>query len=461
MTFLAPAFMVAAGLVAGGVFLVHFIVTREPRPAPLPTARFAPLRPVRARARRLRLQDIILMLLRVLAILAVGAGLAKPVFDPPPRDLARIIMVDRSRAVADAGEVADSVRSIYRDGDVLVFFGASAVAIERAGLDSLAETTWSDERGRLSPALIAALRAASSLRERADSLELALVSPLAEEEFDRATDSIRALWPAAIRHLPVALRADTTASSGKAFAGAADDPLRYALTDLREAADTGKVGVLLVRHAPSAADSAWAAAGVRTLVHWPATHDLDENVSTAPYGWALASPPDTVGGVSGGDVVVVAPFERWAHYEPWPPELGGAAPQGTQLNIAARWADGSPAAVEVSHGEGCIRTVTLGVPMLGDLVLQPRFSRLAEALAGPCTAQIPPVAADSTRHAMLTGSDSKPPYVAGSALPVPELVRTPLVPWLFAAALLFALGALLLQRRVGRKSESLDLVEAV
>jgi hypothetical protein len=76
LTFLVPAFLLAAGVVAGAVVAIHFIVTREPRTVPLSTARFAPARPVRAAARAVRLQDLLLLLLRVLMILAVGAALA-------------------------------------------------------------------------------------------------------------------------------------------------------------------------------------------------------------------------------------------------------------------------------------------------------------------------------------------------------------------------------------------------
>ena len=54
-------------------------------------------------------------------------------------------------------------------------------------------------RGSLSAALAAAMRAASSLRGDADSVELVLISPFAAEEFDAATSAIRAAWPGRIR----------------------------------------------------------------------------------------------------------------------------------------------------------------------------------------------------------------------------------------------------------------------
>ena len=58
MTLLAPAYFFAALAVAAAVVALHFIVTREPRTAPLPTARFVPDRAVRAQSRAIQLQDL-------------------------------------------------------------------------------------------------------------------------------------------------------------------------------------------------------------------------------------------------------------------------------------------------------------------------------------------------------------------------------------------------------------------
>lgn len=443
MTFLAPAFMVAAGLIAGAVVALHFIVTREPRTVPLPTARFAPVRPVRARSRKLRLQDVLLMLLRVLLILAVGAALAEPVLDPPRRALARILLVDRSRAIADPAEVADSARALLGDGDAVVLFDSAVVVARDGARDSLAALTRVPSRGRLSPALIAALRTASAMRERADSFELAIISPLAAEQADLATDSIRALWPGAVRLVRVAPAADTTPRAGLAIEGAADDPLRLALAGHGARADTAAATVRLVRGVPDAADSAWVLAGPRTLVHWPAAH-ADAPPAAAPglaRPWAARATPDSAGAVLAGDVVVVAPFERRVAY--------GAADSASR--VVARWVDGEPAAVETPHGAGCIRTVAIAVPSRGDLVLQPRFTRLAAALTAPCGARVAGGMLDSARLASLAGPT---PHVhaAGSALAPPETIRSPLVPWLLAAALLLGIAALLLQRRIGRSA---------
>ncbi len=443
MSFLAPMFMVAAGIAAAAVVAIHFIVTREPRTVPLPTARFAPVRPVRASARRLRLQDVLLMLLRVLLILAFGAALAQPIFDPPKRDLARIVLVDRSRAVADPQEVSDSAMAIVQDGDAIVLYDSAAVAVRANVSDSLVNLATNASRGALSPALIAALRTASDMRERADAFELAVISPLPNEQFDAATDSIRALWPGTVRLVRVAARAGAGQESAPAFDGDAADPLRFALPGTGR--DTAGAAARITRGTPTAEDSAWAAAAPRALVHWPALPgEADGEAQAVAAGWETRAQPDSVGAVTSGATVVVAPFERTARYT------------GDTLGarVIARWMDGEPAAVEVAHGSGCVRTVAINIPVAGDLVLEPRFRRLAGELTGPCSGngEMPP--ADSVRVAAFAGDSVG--NVLASVIPGVEVVRSPLVPWLLAAALVFGILSMLLQRRTARSAVSLD-----
>src|SRR5262245_51448436 len=117
MIFLAPAFLLAAAAAAAVVVALHFIVTGDAPVVALPTARFAPEQPVRARARAIRLQELLLMLLRLCLILALGAGLAQPVLRPFRRSLGRIVVADRSRAVANPAEVADSARPFLSAAD--------------------------------------------------------------------------------------------------------------------------------------------------------------------------------------------------------------------------------------------------------------------------------------------------------------------------------------------------------
>jgi hypothetical protein len=399
VTFLAPGYLAVAGGLAGVVVALHFIVTREPATVPLPTARFAPDRPVRARSRTLRFSDALLLACRTGLILAAGAALAQPIPLPERNPLARIVLADRSGSVADPAEVRDSVRALVSSGDALVAFDSAASV------------------GSLSAALVSGLRAAVSMRDAADSLELAIVSAFGGDEIDQATDSIRALWPGGIRLVRVAARPDTLMQPAVFVVGGADDPLRYALPGAATASDAE---VRVVRGVPGGADSAWAGARNHALVLWPALSP----------GAAV----DTVGAVSAGDAVVVAPFARGRR------EADGAG------RIVARWLDGAPAAVETAHGAGCIRRVDIPVPSVGDLVLDSRFQRLASRLTGRCGSSARSPGLDGPRLAALAGP-GKPARVAATSIGRLRVVRSPLTPWLLAGALALGLGDLLLRRR--------------
>jgi hypothetical protein len=383
--------------VAALVVALHFITTREPATVPLPTARFAPNRPVRARARALKLSDLLLLLCRVALILAVGTALAQPIPAPAHRAVVRIVMADRSGSVADAAEVSDSARAPLSSRDVLIPFDSGSAA------------------GSLSAAMVVALRAASAHRDESDSLEIAIVSAFASEELDQATDSIRALWPGAIRLARVAAHRDTVSAPALMFVGAPDDPLRFALPS----PVTDSAEVRIVRGTPERADSGWAAGGSRTLVLWPA---------------ADGPAPDTIAAVSAGDAAVVAPFPRFSR----PTPLAG--------RVVARWLDGSPAAVETSHGNGCIRTVDIPVASLGDLVLDARFQRLASRLTARCGGARSGARMSEARMAALAGA-GKSLRVPSRVVGRPDAVRSPLTPWLLAIALGLGLGELLLRRR--------------
>jgi hypothetical protein len=425
MTFLAPGFLVAAGLMAAVVIALHFIVSRDPRSVFLPTARFAPERPARARAQALRLQDVLLMLLRVALVLAVGAALARPVVHPPGRALARVVMADRSRSVASAGEVADSVRALLAPNSTLVAFDSAAEVVPAA--DSIGMPGRSSGRGRISAALVVALRAASRLSDEADSLELVLVSPFTAEEIDDATDSIRALWPGSIRLVPVAARHHDEPPPAIEFRGGAADPLRLALP----VGSPGAANVRVVRDAMTAADTAWVTAGERTLVLWPVASDATSGARST------RAAPDTVGAVVAGGSVVVAPFARTV--------ASGSRPPGGS-RIVARWVDGEPAAIETPLGGGCLRSVAVPVTAIGDLVLQRRFGRLVATLTAPCGSFGTPTPLDSVERAVFAGGGRAP--TSSTAIGRREEVPTPLARWLLALALLLAGGEWLLRRSI-------------
>ncbi|MEO8946478.1 MAG: BatA domain-containing protein [Gemmatimonadaceae bacterium] len=202
MSFLAPGYLTASCIAAAGAVLLHFIVTRRPRSIRFPTARFVPDVPVVARSRSLHLSDLLLLALRVITILLVGAALARPVFPPQRERVVRVIAADVSNSVASVAEVRDSVRALFRSGDALVVFDTSARSA--GGPDSVLARPRVTGPGSLSAALVVALRAGSGVRDGADSVELVIVSPATTAERDRATSTIRALWPGRGRVVPVA-----------------------------------------------------------------------------------------------------------------------------------------------------------------------------------------------------------------------------------------------------------------
>jgi hypothetical protein len=423
MTFLAPAYLAAAAGIAALVVAIHFISTREPATVPLPTARFAPNRPVRARSRAFKPSDLLLLLCRAGLVLCAGAALAQPIPTPTRRSLARIVVVDRSRAVASTAEAVDSARAFLVQGDALVLFDSAA---SRVGSDSLASIRRLHAKGSLSAALVGALRAAVALRDQADSLELVLVSAFLAEEVDQATDSIRALWPGAIRLVRVASRRDSSTVPTVVLEGSAEDPLRWALPPMGGA---GEADVRIVRGPVLPRDSLWASSEGRTLVLWP---DAPSSNGSGPR--------DSSGAVVADEIVVVAPFERAGPLSALP---------GSR--IVARWIDGAPAATETANGAGCIRSVAIPVPSAGDLVLDPRFQRLAERLTGPCGGPPFSQVLDSIRLAAFAGTSGG--RVAGHALPRTLAIRSPVTPWLLGAALLLGLGELALRRRPEASAE--------
>lgn len=423
MVLLAPFFLYAGLGLAAAAIALHFIVTRQPRSNPLPTARFVPEGSVQVTTlaapthRRL-------LLLRVLLALAIGAAFAKPVLSPGRRPVARIVVADLSSAVASIEPVRDSVRALLADGDGLVVFDSTARAIGGAVSDSVAALQRSKRDGHLSAAIIVALRSASRMRAQADSFELVIVSPLRTTELDGATDSIRQLWPGRIRLVPVPAVTDSSPRPrGFTVRAPSDDPVAVAAGLAGSRQDPA---VRIVRDTPTMADSTWAARAGHTLVRWP---------QDAPPGWVVRGPIDTVGAVVAGSAALVSPMERrW--------QLDSAA---RPSRVAARWVDGVPAAVEYHAGEagGCIRDVAIPVLARGDVVLRPSFGRLLDALGAPCAGGHNSPGIDESARRALAGTGA---LAAAASIPRSETIESPLVPWLLALAFVLAAAEIFVRR---------------
>ena len=437
MSWLAPAYLGAAGAAAAAVALLHLLAWRRPPALALPTARFIPDRPARAVSRAVRPSDLALLALRMAIVMLVGAAFAGPVRTPARRAVARVVAADLSRAVRDPAEVADSARRWLGAGDALVLFDSAARVSDTAALASLGGTaTAGATRGSLSAALAASLGAARTLGA-ADTLELVLVTPVAAEELDQATPALRALWPGRVRLVRAAAMPDSASGGGGGLevrGAPTNDPVLAAAALLGGPRAPTTAATRVVRSAPNGADSAWAgAARGRVLLVWPA--------AGAPgAAWTPRAPRDTMGAVAAdeGGAVLEAPLERaWRA-----PASALAAP--------LRWLDGEPAAIERALGAGCVREVGVPVPVAGDLALTASFRRLLLALAGPCggTARLAPVA--DAELAWLVGA----PVAGRTTVESSRPRRSPYTPWLFAAALVLAGLAEPLLRRARAESGS-------
>lgn len=411
MNWLLPSALGIAAAAAVTLVALHFIARSRPVAESLPTARFVPVRPVHARTRSLALSDVALLLMRLAAVAVIGLAVAGPTFGHNGR-VARIVLADRSRAVANIAEVRDSVRAIARANDVIIPFDSAAG--RPSPIDSLAAT---NARGSLSAALAAATRAGVTAASSADSVEIVLVSPLVREELDAATARIRAAWPGRLRVVSTTAATTTDVAPRVQLRAEPGDALGASLSLMGVTAQQGTVRV--VRGEPIRDDSTWAAAAGHALVHWPARDDVR---------WARRQSIDAVGGVTANGATIVSRFPRlWV--------LDGP--------VIARWSDGEPAAVEHVIGGGCIRDVGVLIDQASDLALRVPFRRFAAELLSPCGGARDVTPIESTIRASLAGDGT---LAVARTLRDRSTERSRWTPWLLLLGALLLLGELAMRR---------------
>ena len=424
MTFLLPWALVLGALAAAGVVLLHLVARQRPASYILPTARFIPDRRTLVRRMTTRPRDLVLLALRVLLLLSAAAAFARPVRAPSRASLARVVLFDRSGAVPGMEEAVRQLRPWLTDGvptRLVLFDSVAVVATDPAAeLEALSlaasrnatkDSLRSSAVGSLSAALAAAGRLGPALAADADSVQLVIVSPLATNEFDAATDSIRARWRGGITIARLASTAVDGAAGTLERALSPDDPLLPAVSLVRVAALP--TSVRLRRSALDVRDTAFARGG-GTVVRWDST----------------SSGPAEATALAMGDDVVVALLGR-----------GRVPDDGASI---ARWSDGSSAASEVRIGAGCIRHVAVGIPVAGDLPLRGAFRRIAQGLMAPCAGDRSSGPADDAAVARLRG----PVGLAGGDALADQTQRAhPLLPWLLGVALACAIGELVVRAR--------------
>jgi len=420
---LPSAFSIAGGAALAAIVL-HLIARSRPVAESLPTARFVPQRPIRARARSIALSDVPLLLLRIAAVLALGAGVAAPVFAAAHGRVRRIVIVDRSRYVADPREARDSARAAIRDGDVVLAF--DSVATRLSGPAALDSGVTGPAAGSLSAAIATALRSAAQIASQTDSIELVIVSPVSTEEIDPATTTIRDQWPGRIRVVRLREAASYEQAPRVESVDGSADVVVAGLSLMGVMQPHGDVRV--VRGRPSAGDTAWASDSGHVLVHWPA--------SAADAAWEPRPTIDAIGGVASASGTLIGRFPRvWT--------LTGSA--------VARWADGDAAAVEHRVGRGCIRDVGIVVDPASDLTLRAPFRRFAERLLEPCGGVARTRRADSSATESFVAGKRFTRLATASSLREPSGESSRWTPWLLglgAALLLVEVAARRMDRRL-------------
>lgn len=432
MSFLAPWMMVAGIAAAIAVFALHLLTTRRPPAVMLPTARFVPESEVRAVARASRPTDLWLLVLRALAVLAIGAAFAQPIPDAPGARVRTVVALEWTTAVRDLDSARALARSYVARGNALVLFDTAARELPADALDTLSPPSPMLRRAALSPMFVRARQAGTRIARGADSVRLVVLSGVSADGLDAATPRWRAAWPGRVEVVPLAVHADTLVASPLDVSGLlADDPLRPALASLPAA--RGAHGVRLIRTAPSAADSAWVyEVPGAVLVLWPASAASADAAREGPVD-VRADTVMAAGVVAldgGAALPLVAPLMR------------RVVPEG---RVIARWHDGTPAVTERVHGNGCVRSVGVGIPAAGDLALRPPFAHFLEAMLAPCGGRRGAVLPDDA----LPWLHAEGALADASSLAVASSTESPLTKWLLALALM-ALAFEQLVRRMSR-----------
>ncbi len=404
---------------------LHFLSVRQPRVLLLPTARFVPERDARAVARQAKPSDLLLLLLRVIALLAAGAALAG----------ARCGAVGARRSfivVIDAAQRADSAALLRAARTAPARDGTEAEALRVLWVSGV-----SDDPG---VAITAAIRESARQAQANPALaELSLTVVLPETVRSRRSwDAWRGQWPAGIRVVRPALT-DSTASVAPgvgtvrvvpAATNRGMDVVDAAFASRGASANRARAAsdaeVVIYR----AASDGVARAGVTVL--WPASGVL--------AGWRAAPSMDSVGAVAAGGMALVAPWVRTA----LPPALSDS------VRAIAWWSDGVAAAVERGRGTSCVREVAIGLTEGSDLLLSPAADGLLRAVRAPCGGIGVPAPREPSAN---SGGAVRSAYAPASGFrDRGTALRTTRPEWLATALLALAFVALLAEQVVRRES---------
>lgn len=432
MSFLHPGFLWLGALAAAGIAVLHFIVTRQPKSGIFPTARFVPESRVEAVSRANRPSDLLLLFLRILAVMSIASAFARPTIASEREPKVRIILADLSRSSGSLHEVADSVSRYFRERDILIGFDSVPRLLVRP--ESLARIRPVTDHAKLSPALIQAIRTGSRLRDQADSISLVIISAFPASSWDAATDTIRSLWPGAINVVRVSARRDTAPRETPVLSGnfAESDPLRFSGALASIGGEVGSVRIIRT----GVLQQADGVSGV--LLHWPTS----ERPAFARQTKSIAH-----GSLIAGNAVVVAPFVTSFEFP---------ADSVRDARILARWEDGTPAAIQRSAANGCVRSTNIPVSSKGDLVIRPEFVSIVRELFRPCTPATKFAPASEAHLIRLKGGSAA---ARRTAFPASTSPASRLPFWLFLAGVAFLVAEQILRHRA--KNEEVRPEESI
>jgi len=454
LDFARPA-LLGAGLLAALVPLaLHLISRRPPERAVLPTARFlSPDARTAVRVRR-RPTDLLLLALRVLLLVLLGAAAAGPAWLPVRGGTAEVVLLDRSAAMdgpAWEAAVGEARRTLLApDGSVrgaLVLFDSAAAPARRSGLTpALFDSLVRAGPGGGAADYAAALReipAAARELGGADSVRVTLLSPLVWDGWRPGLPAVRrAAWAGPIR-LP-----DLPEPGNAPVADAPQSPS----------------GSVVVVSPPGVGRYVSAALGA---TGWSPRAPDDGEPADAYFLLDPAAVPAPVEArvraalEAGATVVLSGEAPPLRDLLPW--EAGGDAgpggalllDDGTRLEgpavrvpgrpapgsqVLAAWEDGGAAAAAARSGRGCVVYLAAD-PEAGRLPLSAAYPRALARLARGCDAPGPVPAGgvplDAGARAVLRGEGSASGAVAA---PRDAAGGVPLGRWALAAALLVALA---------------------
>ena len=454
--FAIPWILGAAMAAALAITALHFLSVRTPRVMLLPTARFVPERDARAVARQAKPSDVLLLLLRVIALLAAGAALAGARCGQRSGRVASIIVFDWALR-------ADSAMMVSRAMGARSVGASTAATVADVGDASPPTVLWvhgvSNDPG---VAIAAAIRESARQAQANPSLaELSLTVAMPASVRSRGGwDAWRGQWPAKIRVVHIGhighVAADVTASESRAASSPALGAVRIVGAtstvgsafgaDVVEAAFASRGAIdrrgsaaeaaeVLVQRA-STGSSTDGADRAPVLVRWP--------VNGMPLGWRAAPAMDSVGAVAAAGIALVAPWVRTA----LPPVFSDS------VRAIAWWSDGVAAAVERARGTSCVRDVAIAVAQGSDLLLSPAANGLLRAIGAPCGGGGVPAPREtanaSTRPA---GGSEQNSYASATRFrEAGAATRATQPEWLATALLALALAALVAEHIVRRES---------